>query len=160
MVSFHSLGNPFPREEPRIPHVWQTARSIWWWTTSWCLNVCALCMCAHVCRYAPAMVPMGGHRTTLGSRFSSSTLYEVESLVGSVAKLSIKLADAWTSGWFSCPWLLSCCRSTIADVGVGLQVQATAVRFFMCILGISGCHAYVDSAFAQWTISLTSSFFS
>lgn len=40
-------------------------------------------------------------------------------------------------------------RSAVADVGVGLQMQATAVRLFVCILGISGCHAYVDSAFAQ-----------
>lgn len=40
-------------------------------------------------------------------------------------------------------------RSAVADVGVGLQMQATAVRLFVCILGISGCHAYVDSAFAH-----------
>lgn len=55
-------------------------------------------MCAHVGRHAPAMVPMGGHRATLGNRFSFSALFEVESLVGSVAKLSIRLADAWASG--------------------------------------------------------------
>lgn len=60
--------------------------------------VCVLCMCAHVCRHAPAIVPMGGHRATLGNRFSFSALFEVESLVGSVAKLSIRLADAWASG--------------------------------------------------------------
>lgn len=39
----------------------------------------------------------------------------------------------------------SCCRNAIADVGVGLQMQATAVRLFLCILGISGCHARVES---------------
>lgn len=57
-----------------------------------------LCMCAHVCRHAPAMVPLGGHRATLGSRFSSSALFKDESLVVSVAKLSIRLAGAWASG--------------------------------------------------------------
>lgn len=55
-------------------------------------------MCAHVCKPTPAMVPMGGHRTTSGSWFSSSALFEVGSLVVSVAKLAIRLADAWASG--------------------------------------------------------------